>query len=187
MATHCRLCQAFAASEFETSATGGLEGSDTFTRDPDVCDACLGRDFAQNPHILELFSVQFGLLAGLVIGVLLYTLKFWPVNGSPILSIVILISASTISAMLVIWLGLQTAIRVLAARRHKSEAEQVAEAERFYYLALWGALTGNCKFKRRMLAKSTRLGFNDATRLSDPRLRNVELDRSNRNHRSVSH
>ena len=173
MATSCRLCQALAATDFETSATRGLNGHDTFTRDPDVCDACLNTDYARNPRILEMFSVVFGLMTGLVIAVLLFILRFWPVNTSPILSIIILIVVSTITAMILIWLGLQTAIRILAARGYESEAKRAAEAERFYYLALWGALTGNARIKRRMLAKARKLRFSDAKRLNDPRLCDV--------------
>jgi hypothetical protein len=162
-----------AATDFETSATRGLEGSDTFTRESDICDACLGTSYDKNPRILEAFSLMLGCLLGGIIAAALFATRFWPVKGSPLLSLIVLLALSTFGVAAVIWLALHAAIRILAMRGYESEAERAAEAERFYYLALWAAVTGNARVKRRMLAKARKLGFSDAKRLNDPRLSNI--------------
>jgi hypothetical protein len=58
------------------------------------------------------------------------------------------------------------------ARQHRDEA--LRESERFYYLAVWAALTGRAKFGRRMLAQARLMGFSDPTRLNDKTVTQVD-------------
>ena len=88
----CRLCQSFAASELPTAAERGLPGNDTFTREPDICDACLDQDYAQRPRFgaVEALSVLVGSLAGLIAAGALVARGVAPVAASRPLSFVVL-------------------------------------------------------------------------------------------------
>jgi hypothetical protein len=173
MTKTCKLCDALAATQFENSAALGLEGNDRFSRDPDICDACLGVNFSQNPNFVARFSLLLGWLAGCVIALVLFVLRVRPVARSPGLSLVILFVGSIAGASLLIWLGFQVLIRILAATANENAAERAAEAERFYYLALWAALTDRHRLKRQMLKLAKEHGFSDAPRLADIRLRQI--------------
>ena len=67
-------------------------------------------------------------------------------------------------------------IRVLLALlarvgRSRLSNEQIhLDAERFFHLALWGALHGNQQTRKRMLLRAKAFGFADEGRLADPAL-----------------
>ena len=55
----------------------------------------------------------------------------------------------------------------------KKPKEALLEAERFYYLALWGALTGKKAFAKKMLEQAKQMGFDDTSKLHDPTLESI--------------
>jgi hypothetical protein len=168
----CKLCQAFAASRFPTAAERELPGSDTFTRDADLCDACLSQDYARGARfgVVEAFSVLAGSLAALIVAGVLTALGFAPIASSRAVSFVVLAAAGAVVLALAIRAAIPLIVRVQVGSARQDRAEQAADAERFYWLAVWASLTGRERCKRRMLKRAQAMGFRDRGRLSDRRL-----------------
>jgi hypothetical protein len=172
MQSTCKLCQSFAASQFETAAERELPGSDTFTRDPDICDACLSQDFTP-PRFgaVEGFCLLMGWLVGFVVSTVLVSLGFVPVPSSPVLSVFILAPGVAAVTGGMLWLLLRLYVRIRVGSVPQGPKEREVDAERFYWLAVWGSLTSRSRWRRRMLKNAQAMGFSDHRRLSDPRLR----------------
>ena len=170
--TTCKLCQAFAASQFPTSAERGIPGSDTFTRDPDICDACLSQNYGRRRFsVIEAFCLLLGFVLALVAAGALVAGGIAPVAASRALSLVVLAVAGTPVFAAVVWLALHLTARARVGPDTSTSAERAADAERFYWLAVAASLTGRRSYKRRMLKKALSMGFNDRLRLADPRLK----------------
>lgn len=172
MSSTCKLCRSFADSQFETAAKRGLLGSDTFSRDPDICDACLNQNYTEARRFgsVEAFCLMVGLLGALLVSTTLVARGFVPVASSPVVSIVLLTACGAAVIGGALWLLLRLFVRVGAGSVPQDPKERQADAERFYWLAVWASLTGRGSLKRRMLKQAKSIGFNDPERLSDPRL-----------------
>jgi hypothetical protein len=175
MKSTCKLCQSFAASQFPTVAERELPGSDTFNREPDICDACLNQDYAQRPRfgVFEAFSVMVGSLVALIAAGALVARGFAPVAASRPLSFVVLALGGAAALSAVVWLLLHLIVRVRSRSASHDPKEREADAERFYWLAVWASVTGRGRHKRRMLRQAQAMGFSDRRRLSDRRLGDV--------------
>ena len=175
MQSTCRLCQSFAACQFPTAAERKLPGSDTFTRDPDICDACLHQEYGQRSRFgaVEAFSLLVGSLVALVAAGALVARGFVPVARSRPLSFIILAAVGAAALGTIVWLLLHLIARTRSGAAPHDPQERKADAERFYWLAVWASLTGRPRYKRRMLKQAQAMGFTDRRRLSDRRLGDV--------------
>lgn len=166
----CKLCAAFAASLLPTAAERGLPGSETFSRDPDICDACLAQDYAtiKRRFSLEWYTAQIfgGLFASVVFLALGYVhrkkgfehflspRKFDPILASFLVAIVAGACFATFAWLVfkgMIWLR-RWPIRKEIKRELAEQAP--IDAERFRWLARWAELTGHDKFRTKMLRKT---------------------------------
>jgi hypothetical protein len=179
----CKLCGAFAASDMPDLADLGLPGIEQFTRDPDICDACLQHDYtSQNSHLT--FEQQLSLTLGLFLavvaafgivmywrGVFPYVLPHVPQLISAFAWFLIVTLVAAVPCITIVWLY----VRLMSWNRRigtrpTSDAQNLADANRFYWLAVWAGLTGHEEYRRRMLKQATATGFADHLNLSDPRL-----------------
>lgn len=169
----CKLCAAFAASLLPTAADRGLAGSETFSRDSDICDACLAQDYATTKrqfsaewYSAQIFGCLFALVVFLALGYMHHKKGFehflLPRKFDPILAnFLVAIVAGACFAVLA-WLvfkGMFWLRRWSIREKIKRElAEQAPiDAERFRWLARWAELTGHDKFRKRMLKKAAAL------------------------------
>lgn len=175
----CKLCAAFAASQLSTAAERGLPGSETFSRDPDICDACLANDYVTIPWRLR-FSVEwyvaqtFGCLFTLIVFLALTYMQhkkgfehfLLPRRFNPILTNFLIAIASGACFTILAWLVFKAMfwLRRWPIREEikRERAEQApVDAERFRWLARWAELTGHHGFRKRMLKQAAAL---DASR-----------------------
>jgi hypothetical protein len=184
IAVQCKLCAAFAASQLPTASERGLVGAETFTRDPDICDACLTEDYSARRRwgsLEQRFAVWFGLWIALLPAgrmtvshrhdVLKY-LTFLPPVGRMLVGFLFFTVVVVIPCALVAWLMIHAVFwfgkwRVRAAIRKERAENAPIDAERFYWLAVWGSLTGHERYKRRMLRRAKALNFADVRRIGD--------------------
>ncbi len=174
--THpCALCSAM--------ITSGLTGTCSpdaahFTKDKRVCDTCLSADFSASPipaftgAVLR-FVFFFSFLIAVVPSSL--ALRHYHVTGWPRLLGAFAVAAIAGSVVVGLYqFGRRILLQVRDRRyAHQNPHEASREAERFYYLAVWAALTDRAEFGRRMLAKARLMGFSDTTRLHDQTLSNI--------------
>jgi hypothetical protein len=134
----------------------------------------MNTDYAVKPPLYRFFFLtKFGLLAFMLalLGLLRisrelslrgFTRIFVSLGGALVVSFVVL---GLIIMGFLIWAKLAT------RRGFRDNPSSFSdEAEKFYYLALWGALRKNVKFSRRMLKHAMSHGFRDKLRLADPLL-----------------
>lgn len=171
--TRCKLCASIAACSLPTAAERGLAGTDSFTRNPDICDACLIYDYTAKRRwgTLEQWS---GLTFGLLIALLATPLVRWLYRQelTELLSLVptflrlpaglVLVGiAIAIPAVVVCWLLTRVLLwfMVRPVRSDSRHPRVAVDAERYRWLAAWGEATGHQRFKRRMLKRATALGW----------------------------
>ncbi|HEX5242112.1 MAG TPA: hypothetical protein VFW23_02535 [Tepidisphaeraceae bacterium] len=158
----CKLYSAFVACDMPSIAELELPGSETFSRDPEICDACLAPDYsAQGPISSEWWmAANLGGCFAIVVFVALGFLRgrqsferFVPLRtSSPILgNALIAVVAGTCFALIArlllrLWIG-----------RWSRGPETAEGAARYRWLARWAELTGHDKFKKRMLKKAVAL------------------------------
>jgi hypothetical protein len=167
--TRCKLCSALAASGLPTPWDSTEEGN-AFSRDPDICDACLAHDFsamARGDSLKRHFAVTFGLLLAVITsyGVTLWRhgaiLKHfgWPASfWSALIFLALAMIVLAVPCMLFMSF---IAVMLFSGERSNSgqQENRSAEAERFYWLAVWASLSGREQFKTEMLERAKSLGF----------------------------
>jgi hypothetical protein len=176
MKSTCKLCQSFATSQFPTAAERKLPGSDKFTRDPDICDACLDQDYGRRSRfsVVEAFSLLAGLLVAAIAAGALVARGFVPVAESRPLTFVVLAAGGTPVLGAIVWFLLHLVARVRSGSALPQDPkERAADAERFYWLAVWASLTGRARYRQRMLKQAQAMGLTDRRRLFDRRLGDV--------------
>ena len=168
--THpCPLCSAMIESGFTGTCPPDAAH---FTRDKRVCDACLSTDFSASP-IPEFRSAVlrfiFSLSFLIAVAPTVLVLRHYHVRGWPRLLGAFAIAATAAGVIVgLYWFSRHILLRFgdrQYARQNPDEA--LREAERFYYLAVWAALTERAEFGRKMLAQAKLMGFSDTTRLHD--------------------
>lgn len=177
--SRCKLCSAFAASELPTAAERGLAGADAFTRNADICDACLAQDYTTETTLRRLdigysfvlgWTIAFiggGLIAVAYKHELTGRLQFLPMFVRGPMSIFLVMALLVLPCTLIVWLLIKFLQglgkwRVRDAVRKEQALNAPTDAERFYWLAHWASLTGREKFRIRMLKQAKALGFENA-------------------------
>jgi hypothetical protein len=176
--TRCKLCAAFTASQLPTTKERKLVGSDSFTRDADICDACLGHDYSTGRRLWSVedwFALTFGLLTALIAaGVITIVyrhdlrkyLHFVSRLDRPFVSLILITVVLAVPCMSIAWLLIksvfwQSAWRDRAVIKKERTDNAPTDAKRFYWLAVWASVTGHHRFKRRMLKQAAAIGIAD--------------------------
>jgi hypothetical protein len=166
--THCKLCASFAASDFPTAAERGLVGSDSFSRHPDICDACLDHDYAAVRRwgtFEQWAALTFGMcitflttfpvlrLFGRELGTLLSPL---PAFLRLPAGLALVATAIAIPSVSLCWLLIHALFqfRIGRGKSAPDDPSDASHAERFRWLAAWAAATGHRRFERRMLKQA---------------------------------
>lgn len=168
----CKLCAAFVACHMPSIGEFDFPGSETFSRDPEICDACFAHDYsARGPISWEWWAAQaLGCCFAIVVFVALGFLslhpgfeRFVPARRLDRIFVNFLISivagacfAIPVWLLLGLWMGRWPRTAVT-----ETEESARAEAERFRWLARWAELTGHHGFRKRMLKQAAAL---DASR-----------------------
>lgn len=166
----CKLCAAFVASQMPSIAEMDFHGSETFSRDPEICDACLAHDYSARGPISTEWWIAGNLGGGFAIVVFVVLGYLGRHNGfvhpvplrrfEPMLvkiGIAILSGAcfSIVAGLLLgLWIG-----------RWSRSPETSESAQRYRWLARWAELTGHEEFRKKMLRKAAAL---DPSRGIDP-------------------
>jgi len=171
----CLLCSAMLADKMPASCK---PDEAVFNRDKRICDACLSADFSA-PRILPLtwifFKFIFLLTTMVALSPAILISRHYHVRGW--LFFLSTFGSAAIAGIFVATLvlaGLRISVYFKQRsypQRHPAEAR--SEAERFYYLALWAALTGRKSFGRRMLRQAKQSGFSDSVRLQDSAIKQL--------------
>jgi len=158
----CKLCAAFVASQMPSLAELELPGSESFSRDPEICDACLAHDYsARGPISSEWWMARsvgccFAIVAFVALGLLrrhqglerfVPLRTFDPILVNALIAVLAGACFALIAGLLLgLWIG-----------RWSRSPETAESAVRYRWLARWGELTGHEKFKKRMLKKAAPL------------------------------
>lgn len=165
--TDCKLCRSFAASEMSTAAERELPGSDSFTRHPDICDACLNCDYAARSRsgtVEQWGGLTLGLLVALIATASAFAmyrrelhdfLSSVPRSLRVPVALVLIAIPSVALCMLLAQLPFWFVSR--RSKANTDESRIAIDAERFRWLAAWGTATGNHQFSRRMMKKADAL------------------------------
>jgi hypothetical protein len=152
-----------------------MRGFDTFSKDPDICDACINLNHTKRwwwgtPD--QLFAVVVGQYLAFIISliVVLRHRQFrgmWRLRGFWAKALLALV----VPCVVCVWLftrllHLISILRGQGEARKRREANPIMEADRFYWLAVWGRVTGRERFSRRMLKRAMRLGAVDVRSLA---------------------
>ena len=143
-----------------------------FNRDKRICDACLSTDYAASPfpdYRRLLIRYAFYMCCPFALFGSLWFLRYREVRGWLLVfgSVALAVATSYIVARSLA--ASRPLILSVTERRYKRKhcEEALKEAERFYYLALWGVLTNRTAFAKRMLLQARMMGFADTARLND--------------------
>lgn len=177
MSERCKLCASFAASELPTASERDLRGSDSFTRHPQICDACLDWDYAARRRwgTLEQWAgLSLGLLLALLAtpAVLLMYRRELHDLLSPIprflhVPTTLLVIAVPSIVLCVLLVHLLFWVMTRRSETPADDASAAIDAERFRWLAAWGETTGNRRFARRMARKAAALRVKHVQRTGD--------------------
>ena len=171
----CALCSAMIASGF--SGTCPPEAA-RFAHDKRVCDTCLSTDFSSSPipgFGRAVLPFVFSLSVLIAVVPSSFLLRHYHVRGWPRLLGAFAIAAVAGGVMVgLYWFGRRILLQFGDCKyAHRNPDEALREAERFYYLAVWAALTERAEFGRRMFAQAKLMGFSDTTRLHDQTLSQI--------------
>jgi hypothetical protein len=161
-----------------TTEERGLVGSDSFIRDIDICDACLGQDYSigrRRWSVEDWFASTFGSLiafiaAGMITIIYRHDLRKYlhfisrfdrPFVSSVLITIVLAVPCILIAWLMIKFVSWQSAWRNRVAIKKEQADNAATDAERFYWLAVWASVTCHQRFKRRMLKQATAIGFAD--------------------------
>lgn len=171
----CKLCAAFAASQMFTAAERGFRGSETFSRNPDICDACLAHDYATIPwrvrfslewYVAQVFGCFFVIVAYLTLEYIHRKKGFehflLPPRFDPIVINLLLAIVAGACFTVLVWLVLKAMFWLsrwpIREEMKIDRAEQAPiSAERFRWLARWAELNGRKRFCKRMLKQAAGL------------------------------
>ena len=173
--TACKLCAALAASNLPTAAERRLPGSDAFTGDPEICDACLRYDYSRRGprSAAELFAITSGWWLAFIVaafvtlqrhGPVLHLLARLPALPRVLVSFLLVMCLAAAPCIFLVWFLVRVAwwswMRATRDQvQRELEANHAIDADRFYWLAVWGSLTGHKRYERRMLKKAKALGL----------------------------
>ena len=174
--SRCRLCAARAACGIITAAEFELKGFDRFSGDRDICDACIGVNYSWHwvwGTVEQWLSLTLGGVMALLVS-LLMTLRVSPWKVLPHAPQSVRVLVLYVPCVVSVWL-LVTVLDWLRRYRGRSELRKklsenpALAAEEYYWLAVWGRLTGRERFSRRMLKRAMRLGAVDVRGLASKR------------------
>lgn len=160
MTKGCKLCEAIVKSQREIAERLELPAEDAFSRDPDICNACLARDFSRRPPpLLELASLMYAAMIAVPLSMILWIARVRSFGWSMLPTVLVYQIVGIVVFGVIIRLVLPAIVLARIGPVHQSPEEKLAEAERFYWLARWAAITGRGRFERRMLRQAREFGF----------------------------